>query len=194
MKKEDWSGELFRGGNLPIGFRISILSFDVKTDGQGHFHHYSGTAEMSNGPVVSCPNCGRMMFDVFNMDMHDPRLARLNLWQEAVFRIPVCPSCEFYMKPYWVCFEKDGMIVKGGNQDGGELIQDIDLPYKSRGIDLIPLVTEDYPLRESDLTSFVTHRRPPGVYHQIGGVPYRNGYDCMTCYKCRSSMTFGGIY
>jgi hypothetical protein len=142
---------------------------------------------------VACPNCEKELFPVFKLSMSDKRIRDLKLWNEEFLQVLVCPSCALCMEPYWILFRDGKIAIRGGERDGGGILQDINTPYESRLIKLEPLVAEDYPLTEKSHKAFIRRMRPPGIYHQIGGLPNRGGYADMTCCECGKSMSFAGI-
>src|SRR4051794_29772621 len=93
--------------------------------------HYSGCGNISTAPKVSCPNCRRLLFPALNLCFDDPQLSRLGVWSGGYMHVLVCPACLHYMKPYFVHHRPTVRIV-GGKYDGGEVVQNIDLPYRAR--------------------------------------------------------------
>lgn len=56
----------------------------------------------------------------------------------------------------------------------------------------MPLIAEDYPTTEELAVELSLRKRHDGVYHQLGGVPFRGGYDELPCCKCKCPMNFAG--
>ena len=153
-------------------YRINITENDITCDTA---HHYSGVGNISETPNIPCPNCHKQLFPVFNLSFKDPLLSELNLWNLEKANILTCPSCALYMEPYFISYNKTNICVTGGHRDGGDIIQNIDTPYKAR---LIELITPD---SLDDI--------PP---HQIGGNPPRDT-NPLDCPNCSNTMGFFGI-
>lgn len=189
MRRSDWNGDVYIGSLLPAGCRINILE-NSPSAGEG-YQHMSGVLNGRNKELPVCPNCFRAMFPVFDLDASDPQIAALNIWGKERLSIYVCPSCALYMKPYWVVLKNSPNVV-GGERDGGEIMQDIQMPYGCRNVELRHLTAEDYPVNRQLISSFHSREHGSGVYHQIGGIPYRGGYDELECCCCGSLMKFAG--
>jgi hypothetical protein len=132
------------------------------------------------------------MFNVFDLDMADPAFSSLDLWNGRRLVVRVCPSCSLYFKRYWVV-EMHGIRVVGGERDGGRILQDVRPPYPRRVIELLPLVADDYPTTPGRVHALQTRNHGDGIYHQIGGIPFRGGYPEMDCCVCGKPMRFCGI-
>jgi hypothetical protein len=192
VNPNDWKDEIFIGNQLPPGYRLHILGKDESETVDPKIH-FSGDHLEGDFDHVLCPNCSRPLFPIFKLDLRDKRVRDLGLWAKEYLQVLVCPSCAFYTKPYWIRFHSGVIEVRGGRRDDGKILQDIVTPYESRVIKLESLVAEDYPLSKQSVLAFHTRTRPPGVYHQIGGLPKTRGYDEMNCCDCGKSMRFAGI-
>jgi hypothetical protein len=176
----------------PPGYRMHIPGRD-EGDPSGSNPHFSGGTLQGHVREISCPNCDKLLFPVFQLSLSDKRVRDLGLWGREFLQVLVCPSCALYMEPYWILFRDSSVEILGGERDGGDILNSINTSYESRGIILEPLVAEDYPLTEQSLEAIVKRQRPPGVYHQIGGLPHRGDYDEMSCHSCGQLMRFAGI-
>lgn len=137
--------------------------------------HYSGCGAVTNAPNVPCPNCTRPLFPALNLCFDDPQLAALDLWT-GYAHVLVCPACAHYMKPY-VIHHQPTLRVTGGELDGGDVIQGIELPYKARLLQL------------RSMTS--ARGQIPG--HQVGGEPPNRCPGAKACPSCQAPMSFFGI-
>jgi hypothetical protein len=194
MKPADRHDNLYVGKKLPPGYRLEILPKGKRSKGG---HHAGGQLA---GPVkdVPCPNCNRPLFPVFRLNLADDRVARLRLWDLPFLNVLVCPCCALSMEAYWTRFGPE-IEVMGGERDGGQLLNpDIDVPYETRAMRLVALKSDDYPLTEETIAAHGRRIRAPGVYHQLGGLPFRYSaaWDwppVMNCCACDKSMTFAGV-
>jgi hypothetical protein len=189
MNPTDWDGNLYVGKTYPPGYRIEILSAEEESIEPPL--HFSGGEMDGAVKEVLCPNCTKPLFPVFRLSLADPRVADLGLWNQSSLQLLSCPFCGLYMEPYWVCFHSTIEVI-GGERDGGQLLNPyINLPYDQRRIRLVALRPSDFPSTEETCHAHRTRAKPPGVYHQIGGVPFR--YSKMACCKCKQPMIFAGI-
>jgi hypothetical protein len=171
----------------PNGLRL-VVADSVYAD----MPHLCGVTRLFATPP-ECPNCRRPFFTVFSLDTADPLVSMaIGGWAFRYLEVFVCPACAFYMEPYWAAFSQTGVSFTGGLLDGGEVIQEIDTPYITRSIRIEPLVGADYPTSRNRISALNRRQIPPGIYHQIGGLPIREK-PVLTCPVCLSAQRFLGI-
>jgi hypothetical protein len=166
------------------GFRIVIRQ-------TGTSPHQCGGDVVGVRAAPKCPNCGQLIFPVFRIDNQDPSVAALELWDLPLLQVLVCPSCALYMEPYWVRFDDDAITIEGGERDGGDVLQKIESPYEVRPIELESLDTGI--ITDSTRLRLLSREIPPGIYHQLGGEPFRGSLQPLSCYRCSNVMIFAGI-
>jgi hypothetical protein len=171
----------------PAGVRIRICREEPEVD---DLRHRAGNDD--GRPHASCPNCGRVMFHVFDLDLADPLVAGLHVWDRERLVVRVCPSCALYFEPYWVV-EGVVPVVIGGARDGGRILQDVRPPYPCRAIELRVLHDDDYPTTPERARALRSRLYDDGVYHQLGGVPVRGGFAQLECCTCARPMKFAGV-
>lgn len=187
MNKEDWNGDIFTGTNIPVGYRISILdSKKIQAS-----NHISGVGPANKSSLPLCPNCSRNLFPVFDLDCSDPKIIELQLWPDPRIIVFVCASCALYMRPYWIEYDKNIRII-GGERDGGRILQDVAENYTARTIQLVKLDTIEFPTTEEYSKNLDLRKIGSGIYHQIGGLPFRGGYDEIECTNCHGPMKYAG--
>jgi len=174
---------------VPVGYRIVIGEHEVSDQSP---HQCGGTVlGVRSTPV--CPNCSQDLFPVFKLDNSDPAVADLGLWRMPFLQVLVCPACALYMEPYWVRFSVDEVVIHGGERDTGEVLQEIESPYESRPIRLRQLAEEEDAMTAASRQALLNRDVPPGIYHQLGGQPFRGSRDPLVCVVCSRTMAFGGI-
>jgi hypothetical protein len=97
------------------------------------------------------------------------------------------------MAPYWLRFVRDDVIVVGGDREDPNVLQEIESPYEARPIELRRLVADEYPTTDARRDALRRRQVPPGVYHQLGGMPIRDSGTPLICPDCSKAMMFGGI-
>lgn len=172
------------------GFRVEFAEDDFF--GQNCVQ-YTGMGNVVNALKCDCPNCGNVMYPAMNFTSLDPNFCSSVNWKRSSLRILFCPFCALYMEPYWIRHNAQEIEIVGGYRDGGEVLQNIETPYLSREIMLTPLAAEDYPTDEEILNNLLERRRPPGVYHQLGGMPIKGRNERLECCDCSQEMRFAGI-
>jgi hypothetical protein len=96
------------------------------------------------------------------------------------------------MEPYWVRFTRDGVAIEGGCREDPNVLQLIETPYESRPIELRTLAPDECPRTENQ-SNALRPQVPPGVYHQLGGLPTHESREPMDCIDCSRAMMFGGV-
>lgn len=161
------------------GFRLEIQGEDWNCD-ELPMHYCGGKS------YCDCPSCNRAMFTAFNLELVNSELSNLNQWSWERLIVTFCPSCAFYMKPYWI--KQTSVSVVGGNLE--------------RPSTVINNVTDSYPVRKIqireiagnfDRKEYLTRSVEPGVYHQIGGRPFKSDTVSIGCCECGGKMEFLGI-
>jgi hypothetical protein len=174
------------------GFRVEIQPEDA---GNLVLQYYSGFSDRQPGSVFAiCPNCTNQMFPAINIDCHDLDVAVLDGWRQRYLNVLFCPFCDFYMKPYWIRFDR-GLVadIRGGAASPGNILQNIETPYGIREIRLCELASEDSSNNNNALDMLRERKTPPGVYHQLGGLPIRGESLGILCPYCGEMMPFAGI-
>lgn len=172
------------------GFRLEI-------DKQDYFgsscRHYSGMGNITSAANCRCPNCGNLLYPAIHLSFPDEKLSKVLDWNHPSLTILFCPFCALYMEPYWLRHKSSGVEVVGGYRDGGEILQNIETPYLCREIHIKPLEADDYPVDDAKRENLLSRHRPPGVYHQIGGMPIKGVNKHLNCCDCGGDMSFMGI-
>jgi hypothetical protein len=190
---ENWLGRPFQPFSNRVdskGYRILILHDD---GAEAMTPHSSGGSLEGYVDAVPCPRCGASLFPVFKLDLSDERLSCLDLLDVSILQVLLCPSCTLYLEPYWTYFGKASVEVLGGDRNAARVLKEVRLPYPSRAIHLFELTEEDYPYTEGRIGEFINRRRPPRVYHQIGGLPFLGKYRNLDCIRCKHEMRFAGV-
>jgi hypothetical protein len=133
------------------------------------------------------------LFPVFKLNLQDNRIKNLGLWEEKYLQILVCASCPLYLQPYWVWFKSDTIEIVGGLRDKSSISAYIEYPFEVRIITLEKNPEPDDKTMSEFREKFSRRSIPPGVYHQIGGIPVFNCYQSLKCLHCKKPMKFAGI-
>jgi hypothetical protein len=176
---------------MPIGYRIVI---SPQNHHDGEYIHHSGFSVDYGTSLSPCPNCRKNMFPAITLDFHDPLLRGLQIWNHPTLTLLFCPSCAFFMTPYYIDAQT-GSVIAGGRLDGGKLVNPyMETIYESRTLHLAsPQALESAEAFLTSLKDYRSRRMEEGVYHQIGGLPIFGRHISMVCCKCSSHMIFGGI-
>jgi hypothetical protein len=178
--------------NFLNGFRIEIQAINNE---QAVLQHFSGYSELQIGSVFhECPNCKNQMFPAINIDCLDRRLTSFVQWQERYINVLFCPFCDFYMKPYWLRFENGRVVdISGGKIGIRTVLQNIETPYRIREACLRELTPEERPTSDFIRNQYRRRAIPPGVYHQLGGLPITGDRLFSVCPYCDAKARFAGI-
>lgn len=174
-----------------LGFRINIAADDAVPRRVRHFSGYH--PDQAGAVLKDCPCCTRQMFPALNLDFSDSSLASLNLWSLPFLNVLFCPSCGFYMKPYWLRYVDKEIEVLGGDRSSDEILQNVEAPDRIRSISLRQLTHDDDPSSEIVIRGYRSRSREEGVYHQIGGKPFRGRDEELDCPECGMAMQFAGV-
>jgi hypothetical protein len=155
--------------------------------------HQSGGFLEGEIRKTHCPNCDHPLFPVFKLSLRDDKIQDLGIWDDEYLQILVCAACPLYLEPYWVRFANRVIEVTGGLRDKDSLQAFIEYPFESRSIVLEK--TEQCVQAITPETQHLYLRRliPPGVYHQIGGLPIFGHSEPLECSHCKKPMKFAGI-
>ncbi|MFZ6758762.1 hypothetical protein ACO0K9_16275 [Undibacterium sp. Ji50W] len=175
-----------------FGYRLQISADTLNGEG-GACLHYSGAGNIKGAPDVACPNCANPLFPALNLCTVDPRVRKLIAWPGFYIHVLFCPFCAFYMEPYWIRQQSGNLEIVGGELDGGEILQNINVPYEARKLTLRELASNEYPTKAGDAKMLISRKINPGVYHQLGGAPILATEDGLLCCDCDSEMGFLGI-
>jgi len=97
------------------------------------------------------------------------------------------------MKPYWLRYVDKEIEVIGGDRSSYEVLQNVENVDRIRAISLRPLTEDDDPSSDIVMTGYRSRSREEGVYHQIGGKPFRGHDQKLDCPDCGLAMQFAGI-
>lgn len=143
--------------------------------------------------MCACPNCHRPMFPALNLNLADERLAEFRVWHHDRLVLLFCPACFLYMKPYFIEPIGREFRIHGGYRDGGEVVQNIEIPYACKLVKLEGIVDEELAANDVVRESYLSRNLGEGVYHQLGGYPFKGVSDALTCFQCGRAMKFFGI-
>jgi hypothetical protein len=175
---------------MAIGYRIDIL----EQGESGTDACYCGIARNAPSLDCKCPNCSRAMFPIFDIDTKAVDLTLFKNWNSTRIIVFVCPSCFLYMEPYYI-FQEDAKApqIMGGFRDEGEVVNHIDFPYTFRSLRLRELVKGELADSQEQIGQYVSRHIENGIYHQLGGLPFKGVNSHLECCNCGTSMSFAGI-
>lgn len=180
-----WNDRIYPGNELPHGYR---LRFDDERPA-GEYEHYFGGY---GSEKVPCPCCKRFMLAGWDLDMRDPLVSELVDWPQKRLTAHVCIQCDLYQDPYWIVYSEDGKATPCRRSRSKPFCNFAD-PYPRWHCFLTPLNAEDYPTNAERLDNLSSRKVPPGIYHQLGGLPAPRGPVNMKCRLCNEPMKFTGI-